>query len=425
MRAARGKRYLKRMVVTQMINIKRPEDCSGCAACVQACPQSCISFQTDKEGFSYPIVRQENCVECGLCQKACPVTNSKDYHPVIRSYGAQAPDDNLRLKSSSGGVFGTLARDTIKNGGVVFGVRMSDDCKSAVFDMASSYEELAALQSSKYIQSYPIDTFKTVKQKLSDGCRVLFSGTPCQINGLKLYLNKDYPNLLTVDIICHGVPSPALWAKYAAETENRVNKNLSGVNFRCKPQSLELTDTKESLNSGQALFSHKDSDAYMGFFLKNLSLRPSCFECKSKTFRLSDITLGDFWGIDTVTAGFNDRKGTSGIIIRTEKGAAAFNAVKAQLKTIDVDYKDVILKNSPEYSSVKKPEQRSLFFEKMNNTDIVGLKKKFPDAPLYKKAAQKGKQLLKGIKGGASKTPSADAMTYGILFTFRQPPKNS
>ena len=414
-----------------MIQIVKAEECSGCSACVQVCPKKCIDFCEDKEGFFYPEVDKERCINCDLCRKVCPVLNSRDHHPVLKCYGAVSEDHQLRLQSSSGGVFGMLCRSTLEKDGIVYGVRMSDDCKEAVFDMICGSDDHRRLLGSKYVQSYPENIFADIKNQLSQGRNVLFSGTPCQVNGLRLFLGKDYDNLLLVDIICHGVPSPALWRKYVDELERKTGRSLKYVNFRCKLSGWEESGINELIRSGDAFFSHKDSDKYMGFFLNNISLRPSCYDCRSKTFRCSDITLGDFWSIDSVAPDFNDRQGTSAVIVRTPKGMEAFGNVMERMKVIDTSYEDVIRKNSSEYMSVKKNEKREAFFSDMENTDTKHLSKKYLEVSLYRKVGRKLKKVLKKAMFKTEKmndrnaNVSGDAMTYGTLFIFDKTSKKS
>ena len=196
-----------------MIDIKEKNNCCGCSACVQICPKQCISMAADNEGFLYPQVNSAICIDCGLCEKVCPVINQSAPREPLVVYAAKNNNEDIRLKSSSGGIFTLLAEKVIEEGGVVFGAKFDADW-NVVHDYTETIEGLAAFRGSKYVQSIIGDNFKTAKQFLNNGRKVLFSGTPCQIAGLKKYLRKEYDNLLTVDVVCHGVPSPMVWRDY-------------------------------------------------------------------------------------------------------------------------------------------------------------------------------------------------------------------
>ena len=213
-----------------MITITDKSKCCGCNACVQACPKQCIEMHEDDEGFLYPRVDTTRCIDCGKCEKVCPVINQAEPHRPIKVYAAINPDEEIRRQSSSGGIFTLLAEQTIKEGGVVFGARF-DESWQVTHDYTESIEGLASLRGSKYVQSCIGDTFLKAEAFLKQGRKVLFTGTPCQISGLKKYLHKEYENLLTVDFVCHGVPSPLIWQKYLSETlENFRAKRGAGKN---------------------------------------------------------------------------------------------------------------------------------------------------------------------------------------------------
>lgn len=217
-----------------MIHIVDKHKCCGCEACVQACPKECISLKADAEGFLYPTANASQCVECGLCERVCPVTNQSKAQQPLQTYAATNNNDAIRQDSSSGGIFTLLAEITIAEGGVVFGARFNDnwDVEHAY---AESIDELAAFRGSKYLQSHIGNTYRQAQRFLNDERKVLFVGTPCQIAGLKHFLRKDYPNLLTVDIICHGAPSPLVWKKYLDETIS-LNERKNSVSLR--PQEV-------------------------------------------------------------------------------------------------------------------------------------------------------------------------------------------
>ena len=217
-----------------MINIIDKKNCCGCNACVQHCPKSCITMQEDGEGFLYPIVDQEVCIDCGLCQKVCPVLNQGEERKPLQVYAANNPNEEVRMQSSSGGVFTLLAETIIQEGGVVFGVRFNDDWE-VIHDYTETKEGLAAFRGSKYVQSRIGESYCQVERFLKKGRKVLFTGTPCQIAGLNLFLRKEYDNLLTVDFICHGVPSPGVWKSYLEELIALKGNQKNSVLSHSKP----------------------------------------------------------------------------------------------------------------------------------------------------------------------------------------------
>lgn len=304
-----------------MIKIQNKQDCCGCMACVQRCPKHCISMKEDKEGFLYPVVDESICIDCGLCEKVCPIKNENESREPIKVLAAQNTDDEIRKSSSSGGIFYPLAKYVIENGGVVFGAKFNEEWE-IVHDYTETIEGLNAFMGSKYVQSYIGTCFNSVKKFLQSKRYVLFSGTPCQVKALSLFLNKQYENLLLVDIVCHGVPSPTLWKEYLKE-ESKLLKDKSkieNISFRQKVTKWE--DYHLSIRRGNIEKSEPFNNSIWGkAFVHNLFLRPSCYSCSIKHLSSrSDFTLGDFWGIDNFYPEFNDHKGTSLLIVNSKKG---------------------------------------------------------------------------------------------------------
>lgn len=323
-------------------------------------------------------------------------------------------DSEIRRKSSSGGVFTVLASEILKKNGVVYGVAMTEDCYSAEFRKVTEVNDLSVFRGSKYFQAKMNNTFLQVKQDLLTGVNVLFSGTACQINGLKLYLGKEYDNLICVDVICHGAPSPALWKKYIDHQEE-LNGKIHTVNFRCKDHSWN----DFAMNENQ-LYISKDKDPFMRMFLRDYCLRPSCYECLAKQEKNSDITIADFWGIEVVAPEMNDGKGTSLVITRTGKGRKLFESVMDKIKVKEVSYEEGVMKNPSDYKSARRPEQRETFFDDMNSMSFSDLEKKYAaDIEVKFIIRVKGKiklilqKFFEGYKGNEKN--NAD---YGILFTF-------
>lgn len=355
-----------------MIEITKKEECCGCSACVHICPKHSISFQEDKEGFLYPRVDLETCVDCGLCEKVCPIINQEYERKPLGVYAAKNDDESIRLKSSSGGVFTLLAEKILEEDGVVFGARFNENWE-VIHDYTCTVEGLEPFRGSKYVQSAIGVSYKQVEEFLKAGRKVMFTGTPCQIAGLRKFLRKDYENLLTVDFVCHGVPSPLVWRMYlkeeiARQSDAGRNSVLTGVNFRdksigWKKYSFVLSFSKTSAAGEQntVLSSVFTDNDYMRAFLSNLSLRPSCFNCPVKSGKSgADITIGDFWGIENVLPELDDDRGLSLLLLNTEFGSRQFASLNCKL--LEVNLLDAIMSNSAYKLAVPRPVNRDYFF---------------------------------------------------------------
>lgn len=304
------------------IQLASPNDCTACAACVSVCPKQCISMYEDKEGFLQPRIDTSVCIECHKCEKVCPILNQEiikdDFE--TKAYAVINKDDEIRAQSSSGGVFYPLAKWVIEQGGVVFGARWNDKWE-VVHDFAEDLDGVKAFMCSKYVQSVVGDTLRQAKQFLDAGRWVLYSGTPCQLGGLRAYLGKEYDKLIQVDLICHGVPSPGVWRVYLKKLQ-KINNNarVIGVNFREKKQGWINFQPVILLNNVVIREDMMDNVFFRGF-LKDIYLRRSCYNCKFKTVkRLSDITLADAWGIQYFLPEMHDDKGTSLVLIHSGIG---------------------------------------------------------------------------------------------------------
>ena len=292
-----------------MINIIDKSQCCGCAACVQACPKQCIQMLEDKEGFLYPQVDADICIHCGLCEKVCPELHLLEEREPFKVYAAKNINEEVRESSSSGGIFTLIAEQIIDEGGVVFGARF-DEHWEVIHDMVTTKEDLKIFRGSKYVQSRMGNTFKQVKCCLEVGKKVLFTGTPCQVAGLKHFLRKDYDNLLTMDFVCHGVPSPKVWRSYLSEISQ--GSKIKNIEFRNKQQGWKnfcfVLDI-ENLKRGNVLSKSSvfGDNIFMQAFLSNILLRPCCYACPVKCGKSgSDLTVGDFWGIEKVLPDFDD-----------------------------------------------------------------------------------------------------------------------
>lgn len=308
----------------------KKEHCCGCESCRNACPKQAISMVEDEEGFLYPQVDHALCIDCGICIKKCPTYNDQPANDVVTEcYATIAADDAVRARSSSGGLFSQLANRTLQAGGVVFGAAY-DGCDTVRHRAVESIEELDALRRSKYVQSSTGDTFAQAKQALDQGRQVLYSGCPCQIAGLYAYLGKDYDNLLTVDLICHGVPSPGLFRRYLKETY--PEGSVAEVNFRDKSAFGWSTHMNVYLEDGSVRREKCTDDPFCHMFQKCLAQRPFCTVCKyTKLPRVADLSIGDWWGIEKYDATLNDGRGTSLALVNNAKGRAAFDEIKGAM----------------------------------------------------------------------------------------------
>lgn len=345
----------------------------------------------------------------------------------MKVYAGYSKNQDMRMSSSSGAVFSSLAGYVLKQQGIVYGVKMSEDCYSAEFTRVSDSLELAKLRGSKYLQAKVGNTYKQVKEDLLADKLVLFSGTGCQVNGLKAFLGKEYSNLLCVDVICHGAPSPALWRKYAEHQEQKVGGKLRGINFRCKDDSWTDFGMKEVLDgipqgNQKKIYVSKDKDPYMTMFLRDYCLRPSCYECTAKNVKKADMTIADFWGINDVAPEMNDGNGTSLILIRTDAGRKIFEKIATDFQLKEVSYEDGVRSNPAEYKSCARPIQRNTFFDDMQSMKFEELEKKYAapiKVPLKTKVKNIIKSMLRVIGGGAESINTMKNMDYSLYFVFQ------
>ena len=398
-----------------MIEILDKHNCCGCEACVQACPKRCISFEEDAEGFRYPLVDKTVCIGCGLCEKVCPVLNQAEERKPLEVYAAKNHDEQELLKSSSGGIFILFAKTVIHHGGVVFGAKFDKEW-NVIHAYAETGGDVEAFMGSKYVQSRIGNTYKEAKSFLETGRQVLFSGTSCQIAGLKRFLRKKYDNLLTVDVICHGVPSPKVWRMYLEEIKRNARKGensvsyplthliserdahgesiqIKSISFRdkrlgWKKYSFALTLAKASADGKQNTVSlsciHRE-DPYMKVFLKNIILRPSCYSCSAKGGRsMSDITIADFWGVEKVLPDFDDDRGVGLLMVNTEQGKKIVSSL--DVDKFPVSLTDAIRGNLAYIKTVLPNSHRNKFFQNLNsNNKIISLANRYTRPSIKKR----------------------------------------
>lgn len=362
-----------------MIRIDEKRNCCGCGACAQVCPMDCIRMEADKEGFLYPFIDKEKCVDCGLCDKTCPITNKMpEIQKTQTAYVVQHKNKEILKESTSGGAFTAIAEHIIDESGVVFGAAFDADFK-VTHTYTEKYDDIGKFRNSKYVQSDTAQTFREARKFLEDGRLVCYSGTPCQIEGLRHYLGKDYDNLITVDIVCRAVPSPLIWEKYKRYIANG-DKAVQAA-FRSK-EPFGYDYSQMSIKTSR-LFYHAgvESDAYLRAFFSNLSDRPSCYSCAfKKRYRESDITLWDCFEADNFDKCLDNNMGATRVLIHSPKGQVTFDKVLDKIQYTAVQPNKLVLGVREMFYSVPDNPRRDEFFrdaEAMDDKEFF--EKYFPD----------------------------------------------
>lgn len=348
-----------------MIQITEKRNCSGCFACANICPKQCITMESDNEGFWYPRVDQSSCIQCNLCEQVCPMLCLEKATSKPVAYAAYNKDLKVRMSSSSGGIFTLLAENVLNQDGAVFGACF-DDKFQVVHRYAEEKEKLSQFRGSKYVQSKIGDTYKKAKDFLDIGRLVYFSGTPCQIAGLKSYLKKEYENLICQDVICHGVPSPKVWKKYIDFREEIAGASAHRITFRRKDHSWERYSMSFQFCNGVEYEQPLDKDRMMQIFLRNVCLRPSCYHCKFKIPHVqSDITLADYWGIKHIHPEMFDDKGTSLVLIHSTRGQNLFTDIKEKIIYKETNIEYALRRNFSAICPVDENPKRNAFFAEL------------------------------------------------------------
>ena len=405
-----------------MIEVNRAEDCCGCAACADACPVNCIRMAENAEGFTYPRVDATVCIECGRCERICPSLAEESGAPALSAYAARTTDPDVLLNSSSGGVFTELCRQVLDDGGVVYGVAMDADCRGCSFARADTLGGIAPMRGSKYMQADGRGVYGKVLDDLRAGRMVLFSGVPCQVNALVRLVGARRDNLVAVDCICHGVPSPKLWSEHVNHLETTRCAKVTSVGFRCKEISWRRFGLKASVGN-EAVFQPLERSSYLRMFLRDYCLRPSCYACKAKMLRLADMTIADFWGIENVVPEMSDELGCSLAIARTDAGAAVLEAASSGLEMREVHYEDAVRSNRAEHSSAIRPPERDRFFEDLDQLGYAAVERKYgsPDLKERSKWAVKDALAAIGLLDVVRKLRgrvSVNEFRYGMLIKY-------
>ena len=361
-----------------MINVTQKNDCYGCAACVNACPAACIHMVEDNEGFLYPQVEQSSCNDCGLCDEACPVNCEFSLTRSPDVYACKNNNAKIRLESTSGGSFTPMAEHVLDNNGVVFGAMFDQDFR-VIHSQAENREELARFRRSKYAQSVMGDSYRAAEEYLKQGRQVLFSGTPCQIGGLKSFLRKEYDNLITVDLICHGVASPRVYREYVASLKNKYKEEIRSIAFRDKNRGWKLFSF--SIYFEKNVYSQgRFDDLFLRGFLACYFIRPSCHKCAFKgRNRGSDLTIADYWGIQTRFPEFDDDLGVALVIVNSERGRKVWEQISPAMEVITSELEHATRYNLAYASSVPAHAKREQFFADLDSLEFEKVMEKYCD----------------------------------------------
>ncbi len=339
-----------------MINITNKKECCGCTACRNICPKDCIVMEADNEGFLYPHVDGNKCVDCGLCEKVCPILNSEAEQPNPNQKGAIVAhkNDEILLQSTSGGAFTAIGEYIIENGGKVFGVEMDSNCHVHHTEV-DTVPDLIKFRNSKYVQSQLDDTYRKVKSYLDKGILVCFSGTPCQIEGLRHFLHKKtYENLILVDVVCRAVPSPMVWKSYTDFLKTQ-HGNLTEVRFRDKGLGYQYSTMTVKCQDGFFSRDGIESDAWLRMFFSGMIIRPSCTDCRfRRRYRHSDLTIWDCFNVSDISKSFDETKGATRVLIHSQKGERLFDAMKKYMQYENKD-PEILIKGLTELS--KSPQE--------------------------------------------------------------------
>ena len=370
-------------------------DCNGCGACSLVCPVHCLKMEKDEEGFLYPVKDESKCIHCGKCEKACSNFNDKKEENEKAYIAINKNIEDLN-KSSSGGMYLILAKYVVEQKGVIFGVTYDKDL-NVIHSYAENEKGIYKFCGSKYVRSDLKDSYQKAQEFLNQDRLVLFTGTACQISGLKHYLNKEYENLITCDILCHANPSPLVFDIYKRNLEKKYNKKIVNFKFRAKETGWRNQYPLVEFENGEKV----EEEEFFKIFISEIINRPSCYFCKFASMRrITDFTIGDLWGIEKIDPSVDETNGVSLLTVNSEKGSKIFDKIKDKIDYKETDYKLVASYNH--YQNVQIPSKREKFFkevksEKINDDNIIYKIRKYTKVPMYTKIFEKGKRMIKKI----------------------------
>ncbi len=369
-----------------MIKIENKELCCSCQACFNICPKGAILMKEDVEGFKYPLIDKSKCIGCNLCEKVCPILNRKNSSNKRKPdiYAAWSKSNEIRIDSTSGGIFTELAKVIYQEKGMVCAAIYNEDWMVEHY-LSSEEKDLDNLRSSKYLQSDIGKSYSKIKNALLQNKKVLFCGSPCQVAGLYGYLQKDYEKLITVDFICRGMNSPKIFKKYLKTLEQKYKSKVTKIKFKNKINGWHNFSTKIDFENGKTYVGGRYTDSYMVGYLKyNTFMRPSCYDCKFKQLpRKADITLADFWGIEKIDKSLDEDKGTSMILINSSKGEELFEKIKAKIIYKKIISEEVFNENICIAKSPERTEARDFVFKNIDKLSYEELQKKYFPAPNF------------------------------------------
>ena len=343
-------------------------NCTGCGACKAICPKGAIQFVDGQEGFPSPVIDPEKCISCGACTRACPALNKPELHKIKECYAVQSKDRDALMRSTSGAMFSVFAEAVFQNGGVVYGCVWDNDY-NAVLRRAENREQLLPMHGSKYVWSWAGDSYPDVKRDLHEGRRVLFAGLPCQVAGLRKYLGKEYENLVTVDFFCSGAPSPLVFKSWLKTISGNGNLSELNLKFRDKnPNGVGVNITYKGSNTVKKKGQHITNPYYYSFYTRLID-RLSCYQCQyGSDIRVSDLTLGDYWGVANYHPNMNIRDGISALLINTDKGKTLFESVKENVFIEPTMKENIARANNLSIGKLRpyhKPENREAFIQRV------------------------------------------------------------
>lgn len=372
------------------------QDCTLCGACRSACPVDAIQMTAPYLDFFYPKIDPALCLHCGRCRQACPVLHPParaEGSDLLLSFAAKSTDDAVRMRSSSGGVFYALADRMLRDGGAVCGA-VFDESFHVNHLLSRRREDLLRMMGSKYAQSEMGTCYREVKRELTAGRPVLFSGCPCQIAGLRSYLGKAYPELLLVELICHGAPSDSMLQTYIKYQEKRHGASLTRLEFRSKVKGWHRSTVRMEFANGKTYSEAMTLDTYMQGYFRCITLKEACFSCKFRGFSSgSDVTIGDFWGAEAALPALDDNKGLSVVIAHSQK-AAAFLA-SLPLKLVPVGLETIVPYNQSLVRSFAAGEQREAFYAFAAEHGLDAAIKQFFSERFFQRLKRKGRFALR------------------------------